>query len=230
MSFSKIISASLILYSTVCVSSLTAQEMFSLSSSGAAVPDWSGAYAGLVLSHTGFTLKPDDSFGTFSGLPPLDVSGGLFGAVIGYNWQRDRFVFGVEADIRTGSPSASLTNGFYDPIKHDLSYSIGARLGYAAGNFLPYLKLAWINSSFTSDLRSGNTPVLEDRAEFSSNGYAFGFGFEWLINENFSARLEYLKHKYDDASFTHRYPSGVTFDSSTPIDADSVTLMVTYRF
>lgn len=61
--------------------------------------DWTGVYIG---AHGGkadgdYRLIQSDGFG-----PTVDVDGFVGGGTIGYNWQQDGIVFGVEADISTG--------------------------------------------------------------------------------------------------------------------------------
>lgn len=194
------------------------------------IADWRGPYAGLLLSSTSFDMAPTDGSGGPVPSPDMSLDGALFGGIVGYNWQADNLVFGIEADIRGGTPDDTLITGFFDPIEHDRSYSIGARIGYATGNALPYAKVAWVRSKFTSDLRSGDGALLEDRTSFSTDGYALGVGVEWMLNADWTVRLEYLSHHYDDATINHEFGDGTPFQSTTPVDADSITLMGSYRF
>ena len=92
-------------------------------------------------------------------LNPLStrVGSGSFGAFTGYNAQFDQFVFGVEADYtyfdRMGVSSDGLARsqttaaGFYQAVNLSGSTAtrvedygtLRARVGYALGNFLPYV-------------------------------------------------------------------------------------------
>jgi outer membrane immunogenic protein len=72
-----------------------------------AVYDWTGFYAGVNI---GYSWGRSSTLNTYSdatsdvilGASALkfDVNGVIGGGQIGYNWQRDRWVFGLEADIQ----------------------------------------------------------------------------------------------------------------------------------
>jgi len=82
-------------------------------------PPWTGFYGGLNggyswgRSETGITF-----IDTTTGLPVVlpagsvtsatfNMNGGVFGGQIGYNWQRDQFVLGVETDIQWSGQKGS---------------------------------------------------------------------------------------------------------------------------
>jgi outer membrane immunogenic protein len=71
---------------------------------------WSGAYIG---ANVGYSWGPWDSTSTFVPNFPQgfvahpQVDGWLGGAQVGYNWQRDKWVFGVEGDIQGTGERAS---------------------------------------------------------------------------------------------------------------------------
>ena len=79
-----------------------------LLASSATAQDWSGFYGGLTLSmsnvtadHSFSNLAPSDTASTNTGWP------GLF---LGYNIQRENFVFGAEIDYQAASGSGSFEN------------------------------------------------------------------------------------------------------------------------
>jgi outer membrane immunogenic protein len=69
--------------------------------------DWTGFYAGLNIGYSwgrssttiGFT---DQGTGALLAAFPgkFNMDGVIGGGQIGYNWQRDKWVFGIEADIQ----------------------------------------------------------------------------------------------------------------------------------
>lgn len=71
------------------------------------VYDWSGFYAGLNLGYSWGRSSGTQSFidtvsGTVlnSNAVKFDMDGVIGGGQMGYNWQRDKWVFGLEADIQ----------------------------------------------------------------------------------------------------------------------------------
>ena len=140
---------------------------------------WEGAYFGAQASYSmastdfgqgvsnlvSFALRNTVIQDTVSGwttLPKQDTTGGGFGGFIGYNWQWDQVVVGVEGNYsRTNlfmsasdSLSRSILNNSGAPTGHDFTYNMTvtasaaakitdvatfrARAGYDAGMFMPY--------------------------------------------------------------------------------------------
>src|SRR5713101_6834306 len=95
---------------------------------------WSGFYLG-INGGGGWGRSQWD------GIDRFNVSGGLIGGTIGYNWQINQFVLGVEGDIDwsgiRGSTTTLCAVGC-DTRNHWLG-TVRGRLGYAFDRFLPYL-------------------------------------------------------------------------------------------
>jgi outer membrane immunogenic protein len=169
---------------------------------------WTGGYVGV---HAGYGWG-DTRDTNNPAAEKKDIDGFLGGIQAGYNYQFDNnVVLGVEADISFGS----VNNEWHDPNQYsgywteDKVTTVGtlrARIGYAAGNFLPYL---------TGGLAIGRTkhslgcdPALVSAGigscasnparEFSTSesdtsvGYTVGGGVEYAFNNNWSLKAEYL--------------------------------------
>jgi outer membrane immunogenic protein len=116
---------------------------------------WRGLYAGLNLGH--FETDHDD---------------GLVGGVqVGYNWQNQQIIYGLEADL-------SVANS--DTI--DWLGSARGRLGYLLQPGLMVYGTAGIGvvSAFDSEA-----------------GFVWGLGVEGRVTESMTARLEYLNFDTD---------------------------------
>jgi outer membrane immunogenic protein len=82
-------------------------------------PLWTGFYIGLNGGYSWGRSETNVTFiNTATGLPivlpagstttaTFDMNGGVFGGQIGYNWQRDRLVLGVETDIQWSGQKGS---------------------------------------------------------------------------------------------------------------------------
>lgn len=150
---------------------------------------------------------------TFGG-KNLDSTGALGGGQFGYNFQSSNFVYGVEVDLGgaggnnevTFSPTtfhrrgdidqaAVITlkenGGFYGDVTGRLGYTWGSTLVYAKGGF------AWFEPSIKASAR-----VVDNRNETTNfysrsnsdnlTGYTVGGGVEWMLNPNWTMKVEYL--------------------------------------
>ncbi|SIN93568.1 outer membrane protein [Vannielia litorea] len=154
--------------------------------------DWTGGYVGL-------------SFGTGSG--EIDGGGatndfdvednyGLYG---GYLWDNGNLVYGGELAY-----SSLGLNPDVGPDADADVWALKGRLGYDAGNFLPYATAGFAN--ITSEGESGD-------------GYVLGAGLEYAATDNIRVRGEYLNHQFDDFG-----------DTGNDVKADTFSLGLSYNF
>jgi outer membrane immunogenic protein len=148
----------------------------------APIYNWTGLYIGINggggWGHSGW-----DSAGGF------DLSGGLIGGTIGYNWQIGPWVLGLEGDIDWTNINGKVTNGFC-PFTCETSNSwLGTargRVGYAFNNIMPYL---------TGGLALGNvkatTPFFGGKDD-TNVGWTVGGGLEVGLYGGWTAKAEYL--------------------------------------
>jgi high affinity Mn2+ porin len=159
----------------------------------AALYDWTGFYMG---GHVGYGsggfgpgTNPIPLQGTF--LPP-SITGLTGGYQAGYNRQfANRLVLGAEVDVTFLGP-LDRPRLAPAPFNTTLDYFATARgrLGYAAGNWLPYVTggAAWAHSHV--DLNDANDNIFAARAR-SHFGWTVGAGLETAIDRNWSVKLEY---------------------------------------
>lgn len=143
---------------------------------------WSGFYLG-VNGGGGLGRSYWDTAGGF------DISGGLVGGTIGYNYQIGAAVIGAEGDIDWSGISGSTTTPGC-PVGCTTSDSwlstVRARFGYAADRFMPYV---------TGGAAFGNinaaTPGLAGGSATTA-GWTIGAGLEFAIAGHWTAKAEYL--------------------------------------
>ena len=102
----------------------------------------------------------------------ISTSGGVVGGTVGYNYQYDRAVFGVEGDIdwaniNGGTTTAGCPLGCQT--KDTWLSTVRGRLGYAAGRLMPFV--------------TGGT---------TNAGWTVGAGIEFALVGNWTAKAEYL--------------------------------------
>jgi outer membrane immunogenic protein len=147
--------------------------------------NWSGFYLGINggggWGHSAWTTT-----GSFN------TSGGLVGGTVGYNYQINQLVLGVEGDIDwaniSGSTNVGCTaaGGAGCTTGDNWLSTVRGRIGYAADRFLPYLT----GGGAFGDIKAsgpGFAGVDSDRA-----GWTLGGGIEFAIAGHWTAKAEYL--------------------------------------
>lgn len=172
-------------------------------------PGWGGFYMG---GHAGYASANRDGFscwddlGEFDGPLPdecengfffdYDQTGWLAGAQIGYNRQRNKFIFGLEVDASLSDIDGELTEADTsgDDFEPGLSGGNGewtwlatatARVGYGGERAMVYVEAGLALGGFDFDGFSG--------CSFSQNrsGVAYGGGVEVKVSERASLKAEY---------------------------------------
>jgi outer membrane immunogenic protein len=177
----------------------------------APVFSWTGFYVGaefggqfgqnagsLVNNYTGNTYLTTGSYST---------SGVVGGGLVGYNYQINQFVLGVEGDL-TGSSNQGRHTNALGTASVETQYGFGGgirgRLGYAIDRTLIYATGGWafenVKQTYNTDYNFATGGVLANWANNNQNnsrsGYTVGGGVEYAFNYNWSARLEYRYSDY----------------------------------
>jgi outer membrane immunogenic protein len=173
----------------------------------------------------------------------LDVLGGggrrdgvIGGGQVGYNWQVNQFVLGVEADaVGTGlnGSSASATRSFGPPIllatvnqtvtvdfgRIDWMASFRGRAGFAVNQALFYVTggaaVAEIGGSTTTVVNGpgiaipAGTFVATNGGDRTRWGWTVGGGIEWAFSQNWSVAGEYRHTDFGNRGTTFDIPSGL---------------------
>jgi outer membrane immunogenic protein len=167
-----------------------------------------------------------------------DRSGGVLGGQIGYRWQANQFVFGLEAQ----GDWADLSNtriSLFDPtlstrVKTDGIGLFTGQIGWAAWTAaLFYIKggAAVTSNSFT--ILDTVTGIGLASASATRWGGTVGVGFEYGFAPNWSFGVEYdhLFMGTSNNSFTSVDPRLTTIlNDRIRQDVDMVTLRINYRF
>jgi len=142
---------------------------------------WSGFYLG-VNGGGGLGGSAWDTTNAFN------ISGGLVGGTIGYNYQFGHAVVGAEGDIDWSGIKGSTSGGCPAGCSTGDSWlsTVRGRLGYAADRFMPFVTggaaFGNINAS-TPGLAGGSS---------TNAGWTIGAGLEFAIAGNWTAKAEYL--------------------------------------
>ena len=164
-------------------------------------------------------------------------SGVIGGGQIGYNWQVNQFVLGVEADavgtgLRGSTASASRTIGapiFAVPVTQTVTVDFGhvewmasfrGRAGFAVNQALFYVTgggaVAEFGGSRTTlvngpgiSVPAAGTYVATNGGSTTRWGWTVGGGIEWAFNQNWSVAGEYRYTDFGNRGSTFDIPSGL---------------------
>jgi outer membrane immunogenic protein len=144
---------------------------------------WTGFYVGINggggFGRSDFAAPfPSGSFNT---------SGGLVGGTLGYNYQMDNVVLGVEGDIDWSNIRGSAAcAGTICETRNDWLGTARGRLGYTFGNFMPYVT----GGLAVGDIKNWIAGV--GNATETKAGWTLGGGVEAHVSGPWSVKAEYL--------------------------------------
>jgi outer membrane immunogenic protein len=179
---------------------------------------WNGFYIG-VNGGGGWGNSHSDLAGHTS------LSGGMVGGTVGYNLQVGTWVFGVEGDIDWADVSGTTTNANCPAgcrVKNNWLNTDRGRIGYAFGNFLPYVT----GGLAVGDVRATN-PGFAGLTNTQA-GWTVGAGAEYAISGPWSAKVEYLH--VDLGHFNCGLNCGPTPTDNVSFREDLVRGGINYRF
>jgi outer membrane immunogenic protein len=164
-------------------------------------------------------------------------SGGLIGGQIGYRWQANQFVFGLEAQ----GDWADLSNqrvSIIDPLFSTRTKTDGiglftGQIGYAWNAALLYVKGGAAVTSNRFSILSTISGAELAAASATRWGGTIGVGFEYGFTPNWSIGAEYNHLFMGNAnnSFSIVNPINAAFVTNRICqDVDMVTLRINYRF
>jgi outer membrane immunogenic protein len=178
----------------------------------AALDSWSGFYAGLNAGYGYGSDHLTQAFAAGSALPVFTFAtvtiapqGAALGGQVGYNWQADHVVFGVEADadwthqndgsctIQCSSDGSLMTAQTY----RWLATGRG-RIGYEHGGWLLY----GTAGGALAGIRETDVFVVPDSSTYgtSRGGWTAGGGIETKLSGHWTGRIEFLHYDFGTMS------------------------------
>ena len=178
---------------------------------------WTGFYFG-INGGGAFGRSAWDSTGGF------DISGGLVGGTVGYNYQFNQIVLGVEGDIDWASIKGTTTA--FCPLgcqtRDSWLGTVRGRLGFAADRFMPYVTAG---GAF-GDIKA-STPGFPG-ASATNAGWTVGGGLEFALLPNWTAKAEYLY--VDLGSFNCGISCGAAAIDNVSFRTSLIRGGINYRF
>jgi outer membrane immunogenic protein len=170
-----------------------------------------------------------------------NTSGVIGGGQVGYNWQFNNFVLGIEADIQGSSQNrtdtfvcgiaCTLTNearlNSFATVRGRIGFTPWERsLIYFTGGW------AWMNASDTVTLNLGAASASFDTSN-SRSGWTVGGGWEYMFLDHWSAKVEYLYLRSEDIDGSTTLPAvlgGGTLAATGHFTNNVVRVGVNYHF
>jgi opacity protein-like surface antigen len=196
--------------------------------------DWSGFYMGL---HGGWGWADADSeygdeyanehcgeshdakliwFGQPGCAVGLEPDGGFVGAQAGFNFVFDNgLMLGAEGDYAlaslndSGEGGTGIFNTHVD-LEIDQLASIRARLGFASGQWLPFVTAGW--GWAHADRDTFNSLFGTSSDSNWHDGWTVGAGAEYAINDAWSVKAEYRYYDLGEENYGVAAPGGTNVD------------------
>ena len=205
---------------------------------GAAAPscsNWAGFYfggfGGFKFSSVDLDLSlggewnlnlPGKAFTEEQGSRDLDNDGAEAGGLIGYNFQRGCWVFGLEADGGYLWARNSSDTGYFVPpggriplhirssFQTHYLFTFAPRVGYSIGRWLPYMTggLAAGDLDYKQELAFPTGPTSHEGGDDSETnvGWMVGGGLQYTLTDHWSLRAQYQFIDLGDIDFDSDFP------------------------
>lgn len=188
------------------------------------VYNWTGFYIGV---NGGYGLGNNDVsvsyLGTSLSLGNASWDGAVAGGTVGFNYQINNFVVGIEGDFDWSGFQKSGSDGFVSATtKINWLSTVRGRVGYAVDRLLLY---ATAGAVIMDNEFDASIPGASLSASSVNAGWTAGAGGEAMLIGNLTAKVEYL-FVYTDASIN--LVSGVSQNSG--IRNSIVRAGLNYRF
>jgi len=214
---------------------------------------WTGAYIGLNAGygwgdseHSVQTKRPEGK-SPLPGTPESEIDyeildqaayrssldGFVGGIQIGYNWQFNKVVVGVEADLQAANIRGSSSGGadayyFSADTKIDWYGTARARVGFVpAERFLAYATGGLAYGHVESNM---NYAGYESSVSKTKTGYTVGGGAEYYIDKHWSLKAEYLYTDLGEIDNLSAERGYTKFSADTEASFQTVHMGLNYKF
>jgi len=179
----------------------------------------------------------------------MDAQGVIGGAHIGYNYEINQFVIGIEGTVDPTtltenvliSPPGSLPSGIGNTVngfvQSTIQGAIRARVGYAFDRVLVYATGGVAFGAFKTYFQSGGVDLDGVTTFYASDthsptwvGWTVGGGVEYAINNNYSVFGEYPYSDFGSITDTPAFARGLTYTATRQLSQNQVQVGFSYKF
>lgn len=174
---------------------------------------------------TGFYVGAMGGYGDNSN-NQLGVKGGFGGGTIGYNWQFNTIVVGLEADGAWASLTSSASaGGITATAKVDALSTVRGRVGVAFDQVLLYGTAGFALADTQLGASALGVGISDSK---TLTGWTAGAGVEWMFMPHWSLKAEYLYRSFSSQTFfVATIPPGIP---SGTVNINSGQVGVNYHF
>jgi len=205
--------------------------------------DWAGRYIGVIAANNSAESETGEvTTSEYGGQPVPDASGlkyssdGMsYGIEVGYNFQANHLVYGLEVDASKASIDGhwgSEEQTMIIATHTNWMASARGRLGFAAGNALFYVTGGIAAVGLEGNLSDYYHGVLMFKPSVSETrtGWVDGVGAEFKVDQNWSIKAEYLR--YDFGTDTQEFVEGNdrTLTAHGAYSGNQARIGLNYRF
>jgi outer membrane immunogenic protein len=193
--------------------------------------NWSGfyfgAYAGGHWSHVDATHAD-----TLANLP-TDLSGAVFGGLVGYNHQINQIVIGVEGEFGGSTAKKTVPGVTIDSqtVENRWIGRVRGRFGVLFGNAMLFGAGGYSVADYEVTLLLLVVPPVETSIRSTHHGWNIGGGLDYAFTPNWIGRIEYIYDRFESKTYGFLAASGNTFGNRiVEPDSSTVRAAITYKF
>jgi outer membrane immunogenic protein len=206
-------------------------------------PTWNGFYLG---ANAGGGWSNANNVFSAAGFPSFasvdnNLTGGIAGGQVGYNWQQSWLVFGIEADFQwsgmKGGLNAPCPVGICTGLAANFDQrmpwfgTVRGRLGYAQDGWLLYATGGYAYTRVeTNAFASAGGLAANIRDNQSRQGWTVGGGIEVAFTRNWSAKVEYLYMRFGERDQIFALTGLPAITDNVELNSNIFRAGVNYRF
>ena len=164
-------------------------------------PSWAGFYLGGQVGYGMDSVGWRNLGGSAFFSPPNSLtrdrgSGVIGGGQLGYNFQYNRLVFGIEGSVSAADFDRSFASPYFpatDVWSSRLTWltTVTGRVGYGFDNWLPYVKGGFAAGNVETSIQTNPFGVISQGSAVHS-GWTLGGGVEFKVAPQFSLGVEFM--------------------------------------
>jgi outer membrane immunogenic protein len=199
----------------------------------APVFNWTGFYAGIEGGGGWGHEHWNDNTAPGGGNLNFKPDGGVFGGQVGYRWQANQFVFGIEgtgawADLMSQTVASG---AFTEKFKVKSLYTVTGQVGWAMDRSLAYVKGGWAGAP--TNVFFNEPGILTGSRSQDANGWTIGGGLDYAVSPNWILGVEYDHFNLKYGAFTTPTSIGgapFIITNTSRLTIDQVVARLSYKF
>jgi len=171
--------------------------------------NWAGPYFGVSIGLGTGRSTQSTTFGDLT--PRFDVTGGLFGLALGYNWQAGVLLYGIDTDISVSTVRGTTAYlgafpGFLAETSQSWLATYRGRLGLVASSWMFYVTAGGATTSLK--ITATEPPFGIAWESQVRTGWVAGVGVEAGRIHSFTVKAEYLYADFGNSDYFNPPPAG----------------------